>query len=190
MTKDASFDACNHPPTAQSVPPSPTSLLPTRLLNQLPFVVLLANTVRHVGGDGPQLLGALDVEHLVVEKDVGLDLLQQRALGGPGEEQSLVDLQAPAPQCLQHTGPGAGRAARRYQEGADGTVQTLVFGVEHPLQLAQRFQETLQRTLRRGKVFMRTQVQILPMAHIVLANLSKSDQEYEITKWMKNISLQ
>jgi len=81
------------------------SLHVSRLLNELPLVVLLSDAVRHVGRDGAHLPGPLDVEHLVVKVDVWLDLLQQGPFGGSGQEQGLVDLQPPGPQGLQHTGP-------------------------------------------------------------------------------------
>ncbi|TNN52395.1 hypothetical protein EYF80_037418 [Liparis tanakae] len=67
---------------------------------------------------GSQVFGPLDVEHLVVKVDVRFDFLQQRPFGGPGQEQSLVDLQAPAAERLQDAGPGAGRAAGRHQRAS------------------------------------------------------------------------
>ena len=100
-----------------------------------------------MGRDGAQLPRPLDVEHLVVEVDVRLDLLQQGPFGGPGQEEGLVDLQPPGPQGLEHAGPAAGGAAGRHQVGADGTVHALVLGVELPLQLAEGLQETLQGPL-------------------------------------------
>ena len=95
----------------------------------------------------PHSRGALDVEHLVVEVDVRLDLPQQGPFGSARQEEGLVDLQAPAAQGLQDAGPRAGGAAGRDQVGSDGTVQTLVLGVELSLELPQSLQETLQRTL-------------------------------------------
>lgn len=110
-------------------------------------MVLLPDPVGHVRRYGPQLLGALDVEHLVVEEDVWFDFLQQGAFGCPGQEESLVDLQAPAPERLEDARPRAGGAAGRHQEGSDGAVQPLVLGVEFPLELSQGLQEALQGTL-------------------------------------------
>lgn len=55
-----------------------------RLLNKFPLVILLSDPIRHVCSDGPQLLGSLDVGHLVVEKYVGPDHLQEGPFGGPG----------------------------------------------------------------------------------------------------------
>ena len=94
------------------VPNSTASLFPG---------VLLCDAVGHVGGDGAHLRRTLHVEHLVVEVDVGTDLLQHGALGGPGQEQGLVDLQAPGPQGLEGPDAGAGGAARglgRHRERA------------------------------------------------------------------------
>lgn len=86
-----------------------------------------------MGRDGPQLLGTLDVEHLIVKEDVRPDLLQQRPLGSTGEEKSLVDLQAPATQGFEYAGPGASCTTGRHQERTDGTVHTLVLGIKLPL---------------------------------------------------------
>lgn len=83
------------------------------------------------------------MEHLVVKVDVRFYFLQQGPFRSSGQEESLVDLQAPAAESLQDTSPGAGSAAGRDQEGSDGTVQALVLGVEFSLELAQSLQETL-----------------------------------------------
>ncbi len=106
-------------------------------------MVLLSNPVGDVGRDGSQFLGPLNVEHLVVKEDVWFYFLQQGPFGGPGQEEGLVDLQAPAAKSLQDASPGAGRAAGRDQEGSDGAVHALVLGVEFPLELPQSLQETL-----------------------------------------------
>lgn len=114
-----------------------------RLLNEFPLVVLLSDPVRDVCRYGSHFFGPLNVEHLVVEVDVRFDFLQQGPFGSPGQEESLVDLQAPAAERLQDAGPGAGRAAGRHQEGSDGTVHALVLGVKLSLQLPQSLQEAL-----------------------------------------------
>lgn len=123
----------------------------SRLLNELVPVVLLPYTIRHVCRYGSQFLSPLNVEHLVVKVDVWFDFLQQWALRRPGHEQSLVDLQAPASESLQDTCPRAGGTAGRDQKGSDGTVQTLIFGIEFSLELPQSLKETLQGTLREPK---------------------------------------
>lgn len=79
--------------------PAPLLAVWGLLLLQRPLV-LLGNAVRDVGSHGAQLLGSLHMEHLVVEEDVRPDLLQQRPLGSPGQEQSLIRLQAPTAQSL------------------------------------------------------------------------------------------
>lgn len=109
--------------------------------------MFLRHAVGHVGGDGAHLGRALHVKHLIVEVDVGPDLLQHGALGRPRQEQGLVDLQAPGPERLQRPDPGAGRAASRDQVRSDGTVQALAFGVKLLLELPQSFQEALQGAL-------------------------------------------
>lgn len=78
--------------------PGPTALLPTA---GVPFGVVLCDAVGHVGGDGAHLRRSFHVKHLIVKVDVGPDLLQHGALGGPRQEQSLVDLQPPGPERLQ-----------------------------------------------------------------------------------------
>lgn len=115
----------------------------SRRLDELVPVVLLPYPIRHVCRYGSQFLSPLNVEHLVVKVDVWFDFLQHWAFRRPGHEQSLVDFQAPASESLQDTCPGAGGAAGRDQEGSDGTVQTLIFGVEFSLELPQNLQETL-----------------------------------------------
>jgi len=112
--------------------------------------ILLCDAVRHVGRDGAHLRCALHVEHLVIEVDVGTDLLQHGALGGPSQEQGFVDLQAPGPQCLEGPDTRAGGAAGRHQVGPDGTVHAVALGVELLLELAKGLQEALQRALQSG----------------------------------------
>lgn len=106
-------------------------------------MVLLSDAVGHVSRYGPQLLSSLNVEHLIVKVDVRFDLLKQRPLWSPSQEKSLINLQTPATQSLQDTGARAGSAAGCDQEGADGTVDALVFDVELSLELPQSLQETL-----------------------------------------------
>lgn len=113
-----------------------------RLLNEFPLMVLLSDPIGHVCRYGSKFLSPLNVEHLVVKVDVGFYFLQQGPLRSPGQEKSLVDLQAPASESLQDTSPGAGSTAGRDQEGSDGTVQTLILGVEFSLELPQSLQET------------------------------------------------
>lgn len=109
--------------------------------------MVLSDAVGHVGSDGAHLSRSLHVKHLIVKVDVRPDLLQHGALGGPRQEERLVDLQAPGPERLQGPDPGAGGAAGRHQVGPDGTVQPLSFGVELLLELPQSLQEAFQRTL-------------------------------------------
>lgn len=108
---------------------------------------MLRHAVGHVGGDGAHLRCAFHVKHLIVKVDVRPDFLQHGALGRSGQEQGLVDLQAPGPESFQRPDTGAGCAASSNQEGSDGAVQTLTFSVELLLKLPQRLQETFQRTL-------------------------------------------
>lgn len=105
------------------------------------FAVMLCDAVGHVGSDGAHLGRSLHVKHLVVKVDVRPDLLQHGALGGPRQEQRLVDLQAPGPEGLQGPDAGAGGAASSHQVGSDGTVEALSFGVELLLELPQSLQE-------------------------------------------------
>lgn len=114
-----------------------------RLLDEFAFVVLLSDSIGDVCRYGSKLRGPLNVEHLVIEKDVWPDLLKQRPFRSPRQEESLVDLQAPAAERLQHASPGAGGAAGRDQVGSDGAVQTLILGIEFSLELPQSLQETL-----------------------------------------------
>lgn len=127
------------------------SLLFCGLLDEFPLVVLLSNPVWDVCSYGSQLLGPFNVKHLVVEKDVRFDFLQEWPFRSSGQEEGLVDFQAPATEGFQDTGSWAGSAAGRYQECSDGTVHTLVLGVEFSLELPQSLQETLQRTLKASK---------------------------------------
>ena len=140
---------CNLPHWAlffSSLPPSLRSFsLPH--LGAFDVGVFLSDAIRHMGGHGSHLGRSLNMEHLVVKVNVGPDLLQHGALGGPGQEQGLVRLQAPGPQGLQGPDPRAGCAAGRHQVSADGAVQTVTPGVELLLQLAQGLQEALQRAL-------------------------------------------
>lgn len=128
------------------------SLLFLRLLDEFPLVVLLSDSIRDMCGYGSQFLGPLNMEHLVIEEDVRFDLLQQWPLRSSGQEEGLVNLQAPAAEGLQDASPGAGGTAGRDQEGPDGTIQTLVLGVEFSLELPEGLQKTLQRTLNKEKV--------------------------------------
>lgn len=98
-------------------------------------MVLLSDSVGDVSGDGAEFFGPLNVKHLVVKVDVRFYLLQQGPFWGSGQEESLVHLQAPTAKGLQHSGPRAGGAAGRDQEGSYGAIQTLVFGVEFSLEL-------------------------------------------------------
>lgn len=100
-----------------------------------------------MGSDGAHLGRSLHVKHLIIEVDVGPDLLQHGALWRSREEQGLVDLQSPGPECLQRSDPGAGRATGCDQVRSDRTVQALAFGVELFLELPQCLQEALQGTL-------------------------------------------
>lgn len=103
--------------------------------------MVLCDAVGHVGGDGAHLGRSFHVKHLIVKVDVGPDLLQHGALRGPRQEQSLVDLQPPGPERLQGPDARAGGAASCHQVRADGTVETLSFGVKLFLELPQRLQE-------------------------------------------------
>lgn len=114
-----------------------------RLLNEFTLVVLLSNPIGDMCRYGSQLLGPLNVEHLVVKEDVWSDFLQQGPFRSPRQEESLVDLQAPAAEGLQDASPGAGGAASRHQVGSDGTVHALILGVKFSLELPQSLQETL-----------------------------------------------
>lgn len=105
--------------------------------------MVLCDAVGHVGGDGAHLGRSLHVKHLIVKVDVRPDLLQHGALGCPRQEEGLVNLQPPGPQRLQGPDTGAGGAASRHQERADGTLEALAFGVELFLELPQRLQEAL-----------------------------------------------
>lgn len=115
-------------------------------------MVLLSDPVGDVCRYGSQFLGPLNVEHLVVEEDVGFYFLQQGPFGSPGQEESLVDLQAPAAQSLQDTSPRARSTAGCDQEGSDGAVQAFILGVEFSLELSQSLQETLQWALKETKL--------------------------------------
>lgn len=106
-------------------------------------MVLLSDSIGDVGGYGSQFRGPFNMEHLVVKEDMRPDLLKQGPFRSPRQEESLVDLQAPAAEGLQDTSSGAGSAAGRDQEGSDGAAQTLVLGIEFPLELSQGLQETL-----------------------------------------------
>lgn len=103
--------------------------------NQLPFVIFLSYPIWYMGSNSAHLLGSLNVEHLVIKEYVWPNLQQQGPFRGPGKEQSLINLQAPASECLKHTDPRAGCASGRHQEGADRAVQSLIFGVEFLLEL-------------------------------------------------------
>lgn len=76
-----------------------------RLLDEFTLVVLLSNPIRDMSRYGAHLLGSLNVEHLVIKEDMWFDFLQQRSFRCPSEEQSLVNLQAPAAKGLQDTSP-------------------------------------------------------------------------------------
>lgn len=76
-----------------------------RLLNEFPLVVLLSDAIGDVGRYGSQLLGSLNVEHLVVKEDVRPNFLQQWPFRSARQEQSFVNLQAPAAEGLQDTSP-------------------------------------------------------------------------------------
>lgn len=115
------------------------------------FGVFLCNAVWHVGGDGAHLSCSLYMKHLIVKVDVRPDLLQHGALRCSGEEQGLVDLQSPGPECLQRPDPRAGCATSCDQVCSDGAVQALAFSVELFLELPQCLQEALQRTLPERK---------------------------------------
>lgn len=98
-------------------------------------MVLLSDPIRDVCRYGSQFVGPLNVKHLVVKEDVRPYFLQQGPFRSPGQEERLVDLQAPAAESLQDASPGAGCTACRDQVGSDGTVQTLILGVELSLEL-------------------------------------------------------
>lgn len=100
-----------------------------------------------MGGNGTHLCCSLHMEHLIIKVDVRPNLLQHGALRCPCEEQGLIDLQAPGSERLQRPSSGARCAASCDQEGADGTVQAVAFGIELFLELPQRLQEALQRSL-------------------------------------------
>lgn len=114
-----------------------------RLLDEFPLVVLLSDPVGDVSRYGAHFIGPLNVKHLVVKVDVRFYFLQQGPFRSPGQEESLIDLQAPAAESLQDASPGAGSTAGRHQVGSDGTVHALVLGVEFSLELPQSLQETL-----------------------------------------------
>lgn len=114
-------------------------------------MVLLSDAVGDVCRYGSQFLGPLDVEHLVVEVDMGFDLQQEGPFRSPGQEEGLIDLQAPGAKGLQDSSSRAGSTSGRDQVGSDGTVYTLILGVEFPLELPQSLQETLQRSLKASK---------------------------------------
>lgn len=104
----------------------------------------VGNMTRHC----PKFSCSLHMKHLVIKENVGPDLLQHGAFGGPGQEESLVDLQTPRPQRLQRSGTRTGCAASRHQVGTDRAVHALTFAVELLLQLPQSLQEAFQRTLK------------------------------------------
>lgn len=63
--------------------------------------VLLGDAIGYVGSDGAHLRSPFHVEHLIVEVDVGPDLLQHGPLGGSGQEEGLICLQSPGTQRLE-----------------------------------------------------------------------------------------
>lgn len=62
-----------------------------------PLMILLSNSIGHMSSDCPELLGTLDVKHLIIKEDVRSDLMKDRPLRSPSQKEGLIYLQSPAP---------------------------------------------------------------------------------------------
>ncbi len=93
------------------------------------------------GGDVPAR--RFDVEHRIVEEDVGPERLEERPLAAPAKEQRLVDAHAPLAQGQDHT-LVRGRRARRDEGRADRRT----LDRERRLDAVQGFEEAAERSDR------------------------------------------
>lgn len=62
-----------------------------------PLMIFLSNSIGHMSSDCPELLGTLDVKHLIIKEDVWPYLMKERPLRSPSQKEGLVYLQPPAP---------------------------------------------------------------------------------------------